>query len=111
MTLCTSPTPSPTLGALEYVLDATHFAGALAEAIASALERGALSAGVAWQAVVGPRSLSAIRRARHAVAAALFAIDVGEGRHLSLDEIGLVMGGKDHTTVRYYLDRVRRGAP
>lgn len=98
------------LECLAYVLDATHFAGTLAETIADVLERACLAAGVGWTHVVGPKRAPSLTKGRAAAAQALRAIDAGEGRRLSFEEIGLILGGRDHTTVLYYCGALKRQA-
>jgi chromosomal replication initiation ATPase DnaA len=98
------------LECLAYILDATYFAGPLAETIADTLERACLASGVGWTHVVGTKRSPMLTRARRAAAVALKAVDRGDGRCLSLEEIGLCLGGKDHTSVLYYLGALKRQA-
>lgn len=95
---------------LAYILDATCFAGHLAETIADVLERACLSCGVGWTHAVGKKRSPSLIRARKAAAQALKSIDLGNGKRLANTEIGLILGGKDSTTVLYYLGGLGRQA-
>lgn len=101
----TIPMPS---ACLEYVLDATHFAGKLAEQIADTLERASADSGVGWTHVVGKKRAARLAFGRKVVASALRDLVVGDDGRLSLEEIGLIMGGRDHTTIMYYLGSIKR---
>lgn len=99
--------PKPSRPVLEYLRGATPFVGPLAAQIALVLEQTCTQAGVGWRHVVDKGSTPAVVRARRATARALRALDLGDGRKLSLPEIGLIMGGKDHTTILYYLRELK----
>jgi len=98
------------LECLAYVLDATYFAGPLAETIADVLERACLAAGIGWTHVVSDRKGASIVRARKAAAVALRGVDRGDGKPLSLEDIGCILGGRDHTSVLYYLGALKKQA-
>lgn len=91
-----------------YVEEATCFAGPLGATIASVLYNVSTASGVGWLHVVGRKRSPVLDRARKAVAFGLRAIDAGEGRHLSSTEIGLVLGGREHTSVLYLLGTLGR---
>ena len=88
---------------LDYVQKVTPYAGKLACDVAEILERGSVNAGISWLSTVGQGRGRSLMRARRAVATELRALDLGEGERLTLTEIGCVLGGKDHTTILYYL--------
>lgn len=86
---------------LTYVLATSPFAGAMAERVAAILEHSSAAHGISWLAVVGRGMSRSIMPARKAVARELRALDLGDGRRMSLSEVGVVLGGRDHTTVLY----------
>ena len=88
-----------------YVRQIGLFAGELEARIVATIRDVSAASGIPWTVVIGTTKRASVTRARRAVAAALRAIDLGDGRHMSLTEIGLLMGGKDHSTVCYYLGR------
>lgn len=94
---------------LTYVLSTSPFVGPLAERIAAILEHSSAAHGISWLAVVGDGRSRSIMPARKAVARELRALDVGDGRRMSLCEVGTILGGRDHTTVLYLAGERQHG--
>lgn len=86
---------------IEFLRKTTIFDGDLLAKIAAILDTVPAANGVSWETVVSSDRSWSVGPARKATATALRALG------LPLAQIGRVMGGKDHSTIVYYLQGKR----
>ena len=95
--------------AVEFVESVIAAVGPRSAAIADVLDRVSLENGAHWRDVIGPSQRHFLMPARRAVARALHFLDP-PGGEITLVDIGLVLGGRSHPTILYYLGRTANGA-
>ena len=95
--------------AVEFVESVIAAVGPRSAAIADVLERVSLDNGAHWRDVIGPSQRHFLMPARRIVACELYHLDA-PGGEITLTDIGLVLGGRSHATILYYLGRTANGA-